>query len=97
MLKLIKAVIYSKVLKRVLKIKRSISVLYVKPVLVELEGCKIGNRMLFFFLVEVVIPRANSHSCCLVFLVCQIVELNQLSRELDRRIKNLLVNFFRIG
>jgi hypothetical protein len=82
---------------RVLKINWSILVLNVNILLLELEGCIIGNRALFFLLVRAVIPRTNSHSYCLVLQVCQIVRLNQLSRELDKEIRKLLVSFFRIS
>ena len=52
---------------------------------------------MFFLLVEAVIPRKDSHSCCLMLRVCQILELNQISRELDKEIRKLLVSFFNIG
>ena len=72
-------------------------VLNANILLLELEGCIIGNRALFFLLVWTVIPHADSYLYSLVLWVCQIVRLNQLSKELDKEIRKLLVSFFRMS
>ena len=71
--------------------------LKVKVVLLWLESWELGNLLLFFLLVEAVIPRNVSQSCCLVLRVCQIVELNQISKELDKEIRKLLVSFLKMS